>query len=92
MNSQVDELYVRAYMEGYTAAKREAAEATPKPYMTVDDIVERYGGKIGRAKAYQIARDVRITHGGGKLDSDRVILLTELEDWEKDISRERVRP
>lgn len=91
MNNQVNEVYMRAYMEGYTAAKREAAEASVKPYMTVDDIVEYYDGKIGKSKAYEIMRGVRMVTGGGKLDSDRVVAIADFKYWETLVDKTTVR-
>jgi hypothetical protein len=82
---------MRAYMEGYTAAKREASEAVPKPYMTVDDIIAYYDGNIGKSKAYEIMRGVRSVCGGGKLGSDRVIALADFKYWESLVDKTTVR-
>ena len=45
----VDERYMRAYMEGYTAGLEKAQGEQAKPYLTVDDVAARY--KISQSKA-----------------------------------------
>lgn len=76
----VDERYMRAYMEGYTAGLEKAQGEQEKPYLTVDDVAARYG--ISQGKAYDIMRAVRHCCNGGKLRHDGKILRSELEWWE----------
>ena len=76
------ELYMRAYMEGYTAALEKANAERVKPYLDKDMIIERYDGKIGENKALEIMRAVRHVCNGGRLDHKSLILLSELEYWE----------
>ena len=76
----VDERYMRAYMEGYTAALEKAQGEQAKPYLTVDDVAARYG--ISKRKAYEIMNAVRHCCNGGKLRNDEKILRAELEYWE----------
>lgn len=76
-----DQLYMQAYMAGYTAGVEKASAAAEKPYLTVEDVMARYGG-ISQAKAYGIMRAVRHYCNGGKLNNDRMILLSELKYWE----------
>lgn len=77
----VDAVYMRGYMEGYNAAKAEAKV----PYVDKDMLIARYNGRIGINKAYEILRAVRRTCGGGKLQSNNVVLLSELEYWESQV-------
>ena len=76
----VDERYMRAYMEGYTAGLEKAQGEQEKPYLTVEDVAARYG--ISKGKAYMIMQAVRHCCNGGKLDHDGKILRSELEWWE----------
>lgn len=76
-----NELYMRAYMDGYTAGVEKARGEISKPYLTVEDVVERYGG-ISKGKAYEIMVAVRHCCNGGKLNHNGMILLSELEYWE----------
>lgn len=80
------ELYMRAYMDGYTAALEKAEAESAKPYLTVDDVVARYNG-ISKGKAYEIMRAVRHCCNGGKLNNDRMILRAELEWWEREVDK-----
>ena len=77
---QIDERYMRAYMEGYTAALEKAQSEQEKPYLTVNDVAARYG--ISKSKAYEIMNAVRHCCNGGKLQHDGKILRAELEWWE----------
>lgn len=77
--------YMRAYMDGYNAAKREAKET---PYIDRKALIERYDGKIGDAKAYEIMRAVRHFCNGGKLNHDGLILRSELEYWEQEVDKQ----
>ena len=76
----VDERYMRAYMEGYTAGLEKAQGEQAKPYLTVEDVAARY--KISQGKAYEIMNAVRHCCNGGKLNHDGKILRAELEYWE----------
>ena len=76
-----NEMYMRAYMDGYTAGMERVRGEVKRPYLTVEDVIERYGG-ISKGKAYDIMRAVRHCCNGGKLNNDRMILLSELEYWE----------
>lgn len=75
------ELYMRAYMDGFTDGLKKAEGEAEKPFLTVEDIMTRYGG-IGKGKAYGIMQAVRHCCNGGKLNNDRMILRSELEYWE----------
>lgn len=75
------ELYMRAYMDGFTDGLKKAEGEAEKPFLTVEDIVTRYGG-ISKGKAYGIMQAVRHCCNGGKLNNDRMILRSELEYWE----------
>ena len=76
----MDERYMRAYMDGYTAALEKAQSEQAKPYMTMEDVMARYG--ISQGKAYEIMNAVRHCCNGGKLNNNRMILRSELEYWE----------
>ncbi|MBQ8340053.1 MAG: hypothetical protein IJX39_04580 [Clostridia bacterium] len=76
-----NELYMRAYMDGYTAGVEKAKGEIVKPYLTVEDVMARYGG-ISKGKAYEIMVAVRHCCNGGKLNHNGMILLSELEYWE----------
>ena len=86
MSIAVNEQYMRAYMEGYTAGLAKAGESQDKPYLTVDDVMARYG--ISKGKAYGIMQAVRHCCNGGKLNNDRMILRAELEWWEKEVDKQ----
>ena len=77
---QIDERYMRAYMDGYTAALEKAQSEQAKPYLTMEDVMARYG--ISQGKAYEIMNAVRHCCNGGKLNNNRMILRSELEYWE----------
>ena len=76
-----EQFYMEAYMSGYTAGVEKARAQSAKPYLTVGDVMERYGG-ISKCKAYEIMRAVRHCCNGGKLNHDGMVLLSELEYWE----------
>ena len=76
-----EQFYMEAYMSGYTAGVEKARAQSAKPYLTVEEVMERYGG-ISKCKAYEIMRAVRHCCNGGKLNHDGMILLSELEYWE----------
>ena len=78
----MDELYKRAYMAGYTAAKEERRAVDEAPYIDKEGLIKRYNGKIGQNKAGEILRAVRRCCNGGKLDSCSIVLVSELEYWE----------
>ena len=78
------ELYMRAYMDGFTDGLKKAEGEVEKPFLTVEDIMTRYGG-ISKGKAYGIMQAVRHCCNGGKLNNDRMILRAELEWWEREI-------
>ena len=81
-----NELYMRAYMDGYTAGIEKGRGETEKPYLTVEDVVKRYGG-ISKSKAYEIMVAVRHCCNGGKLNHNGMILLAELEYWEREVDK-----
>lgn len=84
----MNEMYMRAYMEGYTAALKLEREEKGKPYIDKHALIERYDGKIGLSKAMEIIRCVRHACGGGKLDCAGLVLRSELEYWENTITPE----
>ena len=76
-----EQFYMEAYMSGYTAGVEKARAQSAKPYLTVEDVMARYGG-MSKCKAYEIMRAVRHCCNGGKLNHDGMVLLSELEYWE----------
>lgn len=82
--SEVSVAYMKAYMEGYTAAMEKKTEKAP--YLDVNGIIERYGG-IGINKAREIMQSVRHTCNGGRLNSAGMILLSEMEYWESIVDK-----
>lgn len=76
------DLYMKAYMDGYTAAMEKAKAERAKPYVDKESLIERYDGKIGVNKASEILRNVRHVCNGGRLDHSSLVLLSELEYWE----------
>ena len=62
-----NELYMRAYMDGYTAGLERARGEVKKTFLTVEDVAARYD--VGKAKAGEIMRAVRRCCNGGKLDA-----------------------
>ena len=79
--------YKKAYMEGYAAgleaAKLEANSV--KPYFTVEDVVERYG--CGLNKAREIIRAVRHVTGGGGFGMSGRVKRVELLYWESIVDK-----
>lgn len=85
----MSEQYMSAYMKGYMeGAKAERGEAA-KPYLTVNDVCERYGG-ISKSKAYEIMVSVRHHCNGGKLNHDGMILRSEMEYWESSVDKKYI--
>ena len=82
------ELYMRAYMDGYTAALEKAAREAEKPYIDMEGLIERYGGRIGQNKAREILQAVRHCCNGGKLNSCSLVLRSELEYWESVVDKQ----
>lgn len=78
----LDEEYMRAYMDGYTAGMEKARADARDPVIDREGLIERYRGRISDGKAYEIIRAVRHCCNGGKLNSSSLILLSELEYWE----------
>ena len=87
MERQVNESYMRAYMDGYTAALEKASGEQKSPIIDKDGIIKRYGGKIGINKAGEILRAVRHCCNGGKLGSSSFVLISELEYWESIVDK-----
>ena len=81
------ELYIRAYIEGYTAAMKEIKAETEKPYIDKEGLIKRYDGKIGVNKALGILRSVRQYCNGGKLNHEGLVLRSELEYWESVVEK-----
>ena len=88
MNVPRDEAYMRAYMDGYTAALEKAAGEAEKPYIDMEGLIERYGGRIGQNKAREILQAVRHCCNGGKLNSCSLVLRSELEYWESVVDKQ----
>ena len=82
--------YNAGYLDGFEYAVRLVGNgqtvSPPKPYLTKEDIMERYGG-ITEAKSRDIIKAVRRWVGGGKLPFDFMILRSELELWERDVEK-----
>ena len=87
MNGQVNEAYMRAYMDGYTDGLKKAEGETEKPYVDLQGIIDRYGGRIGQNKAREILQAVRHCCNGGKLNSCSLVLRSELEYWESVVDK-----
>lgn len=81
------DLYMKAYMDGYTAAMEKAKAERAKPYVDKESLIERYDGKIGLNKAQEILRNVRHVCNGGRLDHSSLVLLSELEYWESIVDK-----
>ncbi len=78
----LNEEYMRAYMDGYTAGLEKARADFRDPVIDREGLIERYRGRISNDKAYEIIRAVRHCCNGGKMKSSSLILLSELEYWE----------
>lgn len=87
IDRETSEAYMRAYMDGYTAAKEGRGQ---QPYIDKDGIIKRYGGKIGQNKAGEIIRAVRHVCNGGKLNSCSIVLMSELLYWESIVEKKFV--
>lgn len=86
-DSTVSEAYMRAYMDGYNAALKTIKDADEKPYIDREGLIKRYDGKIGDAKAYAILDAVRHYCNGGKLNTNKLVLRSELEYWESEVEK-----
>lgn len=88
-NPNVSVSYMKAYMDGYTAAMKERQELQENkpPYIDKQGIIDRYDGRIGVNKAGEILRAVRRACNGGKLDSSSLVLVSELEYWESIVDK-----
>lgn len=80
-----NELYMRAYMDGYTSALEKVKQEQKSPVIDKEGIQKRYG--VGINKAGEILRSVRHCCNGGKLGSCSVVLLSELEYWESVVDK-----
>ena len=78
---------MRAYMDGYNAALKSIKETAEKPYIDREGLIKRYDGKIGDAKAYAILDAVRHYCNGGKLNTNKLVLRSELEYWESEVEK-----
>ena len=87
MDEMTTDLYRKAYMDGYLAAKREIENENEKPYIDKEGIIKRYDGNIGINKAGEIIRAVRRVCNGGKLDSCSLVLISELKYWESVVDK-----
>lgn len=87
MDEMMIDLYRKAYMDGYLAAKREIENGNEKPYIDKEGIIKRYDGNIGINKAGEIIRAVRRVCNGGKLDSCSLVLISELKYWESVVDK-----
>ncbi len=87
MDEMTTDLYRKAYMDGYLAAKREIENENEKPYIDKEGIIKRYDGNIGINKAGEIIRAVRHVCNGGKLDSCSLVLISELKYWESVVDK-----
>jgi hypothetical protein len=72
--------YARAYAEGYAAGIATVTEKRLSPVLRIEDIQERYG--VGVNKARQILQAIRRNCNGGKLDAAGAVLVSEAEYWE----------
>lgn len=79
------EEYVKAYAEGYAAAISQMRERADNPIMDVDDLIRRYGGKIGKSKAREIIQAVRHCCNGGMLGMSGHVMLSEVKYWESKV-------
>ena len=82
----MSEQYMSAYMQGYMEGIKAERGDAEKPYLTVSDVCERYGG-ISKSKAYEIMSSVRHHCNGGKLNHDGMILRSEMEYWESSVDK-----
>ncbi|MBR2343012.1 MAG: hypothetical protein IKA64_02020 [Clostridia bacterium] len=90
MPENYKEQYMRAYMDGYTAAieklKREGTGEPP--YIDAAGIMERY--RVGEKKAHEIIRAVRYCCGGGMLGASGKVKMAELLYWESLVDKTKV--
>lgn len=80
--------YQQGFMDGMIAAFKKLKGEEKKPYIDKEGLIKRYGGKIGNNKAYEILNAVRHCCGGGKLNTNQAVLLSELEYWENTVAPE----
>lgn len=82
--------YAKAFAEGYAFAMEQIRGKESNPVLGWKEIVDRYGGKIGKSKAYDVILAVRHCCGGGKLDMSGHVMLSELIYWENKVNPEYV--
>lgn len=80
-----NETYMKAYAEGYAAAILQMREREDNPIMDCDDLIRRYGGKIGKNKALEIIQAVRHCCNGGMLGMSGKVMLSEVKYWESKV-------
>lgn len=85
MGAGVNDNYIKAFAAGYAAAMEEVRGKSANPLMGVEEILRRYDNRIGKAKAYEVLKAVRHCCGGGMLNSNSYVMLSELEFWEKKV-------
>ena len=82
--------YAQAFAEGYAFALEQIRGKDSNPVLGWEEIVDRYGGKIGKSKAYEVINAVRRCCGGGMLDMSGHVMLSELIYWENKVNPEYV--
>ena len=85
----MSEQYMSGYMQGYIEGIKAERGVAGKPYLTVEDVCERYGG-ISKPKAYEIMTSVRHHCNGGKLNHSGMILRSEMEYWESAVDKKYI--
>lgn len=76
---------MQAYALGYEAGKKAAADSREKPYMTWEDLAERYD--VGKSKALDILKAIRAFCNGGKLNHESRVLVAEVLYWESVVDK-----
>lgn len=79
--------YARAFTDGYNACMESMRGKYENPLLGVEEIRQRYDGKIGKDKAYEVIKAVRHCCGGGMLGSASYVMLSELVYWENNVNK-----
>lgn len=82
--------YAQAFAEGYAFAMEQVRAKESNPILNAEDIMRRYGGKVGLNKAREIIQAVRHCCGGGMLSMSGHVMLSEVVYWENKVNPEYV--
>jgi hypothetical protein len=75
-----NDAYMKAYMDGYSAALERNNIKDETIVFGVDEIMKRY--EVSKGKAYEIIKAIRHKCNGGLLQTEGKVLNSEVRYWE----------